>query len=174
LAEKNNLSFQPYAGQEPNREFSYIVLMVPEPELVKSTIRTAAEKAIINIFAGISTETSTKIDLDTYIDKQLYFIGTSGSVLDDMKRLMSKLRAGEIDPDLTVAAVCGLDGAIDGIKAVENRSIVGKIVVYPHCKGLPLLKLENIAERLPEVAKELTGEIWNARAEKKLLETWCR
>jgi len=176
LAKKNKLSFQPYnpAMQQLHQDFSYIVLMVPESEFVTQAIETAAEKAIINIFAGISTETSTKIDLDTYIDKQLYFIGTSGSVLDDMKRLMSKLKSKKIDTNLTVAAVCGLDGAIDGIKAVENRSIAGKIIVYPCCKGLPLLRLGSLAERLPEVAKELADGIWNAKAEKKLLESWCK
>jgi threonine dehydrogenase-like Zn-dependent dehydrogenase len=173
-AKKNSVPFQAYnpAGQKPSQTFSYIVLMVPESRFVTQVIETAAENAIINIFAGISIETSSKIDLDTYIDKQLYFIGTSGSVLDDMKRLMSKLKSKKIDTNLTVAAVCGLDGAIDGIKAVENRSIAGKIIVYPGCKGLPLLTLDSLSERLPEVAKELADGIWNAKAEKKLLESW--
>lgn len=174
LAKKNNILFQAYnpAIQQLHQNFSYIVLMVPEARFVTQAIETAAENAIINIFAGISTETSTKIDLDTYIQKQLYFIGTSGSILDDMKRLMSKLKSNKIDTNLTIAAICGLDGAIDGIKAVENRSIAGKIIVYPGCKGLSLLKLDSLSERLPEVAKELADGIWNAKAEKKLLESW--
>ena len=176
LAKKNDVLFEAYnpAEQKLSQTFSYIIVMVPESKFVTQAIETAAEKAIINIFAGISTEKSSKIDLDTYIEKQLYFIGTSGSVLDDMKRLMSKLKSKKIDTNLTVAAICGLDGAIDGIKAVENRLIAGKIIVYPGCKGLPLLTLDSLSERLPEVAKELDDGMWNAKAEKKLLESWSK
>ncbi len=173
-AEKNKLLFQPYnpAKNQLHKEFSYIVLMVPASELVASAVQTAAEKAIINIFAGIPAETSATIDLNTYIEKQLYFIGTSGSILEDMKSIVRKLESEKIDTNLSVAAVCGLDGVADGIKAIENRSIAGKIMVYPCCKGLPLLTLNRLSEQLPEVAKELHNEIWNLKAEKKLLESW--
>ena len=173
LAKKNKVPLQLYnpAKQHISQNFNYTVLMIPEPAFVDSAIRNSVQNAIINIFAGISTETSTKIDLNASIEKQLYFIGTSGSVLDDMKRLMAKLESGKIDPDLTVAAVCGLDGAIDGIKAVENRTISGKIIVYPGCKGLSLLTLDSLSKQFPEVANELADGIWNIKAEKKLLES---
>jgi hypothetical protein len=46
--------------------------------------------AIINIFAGIPADKTAEIDLDAYIEKQLYFIGTSGSTLDDMKLVLPK------------------------------------------------------------------------------------
>jgi threonine dehydrogenase-like Zn-dependent dehydrogenase len=176
LAEKNKLLFQPYnpARNQLNKKFNYIVLMVPVCEFVASAVKTAAEKAIINIFAGIPAETSAKINLNTYIEKRLYFIGTSGSLLADMKSVVKKLESEKIDTNLSVAAVCGLDGVADGIKAIENRSIDGKIIAYPCCKGLPLLKLGSIGERLPEVAKELTDGIWNINSEKKLLESWCK
>ena len=61
-----------------------------------------------------------ELDLDAYIAKQLYFIGTSGSTLDDMKLVLAKVLARQLDTNLSVAAVSGLDGAIDGIRAVEN------------------------------------------------------
>ncbi len=176
LAEKNKLFFQPYNPdrQSLHQKFSYIVLMVPAPEFVASAVQSSAEGAIINIFAGIPAEASTKIDLNTYIEKQLYFIGTSGSLIEDMKRILSKLESKKIDTNLSVAALCGLDGVIDGIKAIENRSIAGKIIVYPCCKGLPLLRLDSLSERIPEVAKELPDGIWNLKAEKKLLESWSK
>src|SRR5690242_2755495 len=66
-------------------KFDYIVLMAPVPALVAQAVKDAAPKCIINIFAGIPADKTGEIDLDEYIAKQNYFIGTSGSTLDDMK-----------------------------------------------------------------------------------------
>jgi len=172
LAEKNSVRYQPYnpGKLEIKEAFDYTVLMAPIPELVASSVRSAGKRGIINIFAGIPATVTGKINLDAYIEKQLYFIGTSGSTLDDMKRMLGKVQSGRLDTNVSVAAVSGLDGATDGIRAVENRSIAGKIMVYPACHGLGLLPLEELAEQLPEVARNLQDGLWTKQAEQKLLE----
>jgi len=172
LAEKNSVRYQPYnpCKEQIDEAFDYTVLMAPIPELVASSVRSAGKHGIINIFAGIPATVTGKINLDAYIEKQLYFIGTSGSTLDDMKRMLEKVQSGRLDTNVSVAAVSGLDGAADGIRAVENRSIAGKIMVYPACHGLGLLPLEELAEQLPEVARNLQDGLWTKQAEQKLLE----
>jgi len=127
---------------------------------------------LINIFAGIAATITAKIDLDAYIRKRLYFIGTSGSTLDDMKRMLAKAESGRLDTNVTLGAVCGLEGATEGIRAVENRSIAGKIIVYPACKSLGLVPLEELNEKMPEVAKCLNNGLWTRAAEQKLLESF--
>jgi threonine dehydrogenase-like Zn-dependent dehydrogenase len=167
LAEKNNIGYKPYnsAKEQAGKAFDYTVLMVPIRELVAASVRATDKGGIINIFAGIAAEVAARIDLDTYIEKRLYFIGTSGSVLEDMKRVLAKVEAGKLNTDLSVAAVCGLDGAIEGIEAIDNRSIAGKIVVYPACKGLGLTDLADVKDKMPEVAKHLNNGIWTKEAE---------
>jgi len=174
LAKKNKIEYQPYnpSKDKIGAAFDYTVLMAPIPELVTSSVQSAAERGIINIFAGIPATVTAKINLDSYIEKQLYFIGTSGSTLDDMKRMLQKAESGRLDTNVSVAAVSGLDGATDGIRAVENRSIAGKIVVYPACHGLGLLPLEELAERMPEVAENLHDGLWTKQTEQKLLEKY--
>ena len=135
-------------------------------------MHSAAGRGLINIFAGIPATVTGKIDLDTYIEKQLYFIGTSGSTLDDMKRMLVKAESGRLDTNVSVAAICGLAGATEGIRAVENRSIAGKIIVYPACRGLGLVRLEELSEKLPQVAECLTDGLWNKRAEDTLLQIY--
>ncbi len=44
--------------------------------------------------------------------------------------------------NVSVAAISGLEGATEGIRAVESRSIAGKIIGYPVCRGLGLVRLE--------------------------------
>ena len=171
IAKKNNVSYKPY---NPMRDkvaaaFDYVVLMVPIPELLAASVKNAAGHAIINIFAGLPPTATAWLNLDTYIEKRLYFIGTSGSVLEDMKRVLAKAESGRLDTNISVGAVCGLDGAIEGIQAVENRAIAGKIIVYPACKGLELTQLAKLKENMPEVAKCLNNGIWSKKAEEALL-----
>ena len=69
--------------------------------------------------------------------------------------------------------VTGLEKeAIEGIRAIENHLIPGKIIVYPSCEGLGLISLDEMREKLPEMTARLTDGLWNAEAEKKLLEMY--
>ncbi|MHC4331722.1 MAG: alcohol dehydrogenase catalytic domain-containing protein [Planctomycetota bacterium] len=172
LAEKNVVEYKPYnpTKQETKEAFDYTALMAPIPALVAAAVHDAAERGLINIFAGIPATVSGQIDLDAYIEKRLYFIGTSGSTLDDMKRMLAKAESGRLDTNVSVAAVSGFEGATEGIRAVESRSIAGKIIVYPACRDLGLVPLEEMEEKLPEVAECLNDGLWTKQAEQKLLE----
>ena len=174
LAEKNGIDYRAYnpTKDEITEAFDYTVLMAPVPGLVAASVRSAARRGLINIFAGIPATVSGEIDLDMYIEKQLYFIGTSGSTLDDMKRMLEKAESGRLDTNVSVAAISGLEGATEGIRAVENRSIAGKIVVYPACRDLGLVTLEELNQKMPEVADCLNNGLWTKEAEEKLLEMY--
>jgi len=176
MAEKNQVGYQSYnpSRQTPSEAFDYVALMAPVSALVAQAVKTAHPRAIINVFAGIPATVTGSIDLDSYIKKQLYFIGTSGSVLQDMKTVLKKIESNRLDTDLSVAAVCSLEGAIDGIRAVEKQMIPGKVLVYPACRNLPLMMLEELAQKAPQVTEQMTGNLWNKNAEQKLLETYKR
>lgn len=171
LAQKNNVKYESYNPKEkaPEVKFDYTALMAPVPQLVTQAVLDSCENAILNIFAGIPASVSGKIDLNAYIEKHLYMIGTSGSVLHDMKTVLAKVESGRLDTDLSVAAICGLDGAVEGIRAVENHLIPGKIIVYPSVEGLGLTRLEELNDKMPEVANCLSGQFWTKEAEDRLL-----
>jgi threonine dehydrogenase-like Zn-dependent dehydrogenase len=166
LAAKNKLtlrSYNPSKDKLPG-QFNYIVLMAPVPALVAQAVQDAAPGGIVNIFAGIPADKTAALDLDAYIEKQLYFIGTSGSVLEDMKQVLAKVVSRRLDTNLSVAAVAGLEGAIDGIRAVEKNLMPGKILVYPSCRGLKLTPLTELGGSLP-----LSDGHWNKQAEETLV-----
>ena len=166
LATKNKLTLRCYNPQQDKlaEAFNYIVLMAPVPALVVQAIPAAAPRALINIFAGIPADKTAALDLDSYIAKQLYFIGTSGSTLDDLKLVLRKVVTRQLDTNLSVAAVAGLEGAIDGIRAVEKNTMPGKIMVYPSLKGLKLTPLTELSPAVP------LGQ-WTKSAEEALLGT---
>lgn len=173
FAQKNGVEFVTYNPKTSGIEtkFDYISLMAPVPALVSQAVIDADKKGIVNIFAGIPAGVNASIDMNQYIQKQVYFVGTSGSVLDDMKKVLAKVQSGQLDTNVSVAAVCGLEDAIKGIKAVEEHSIAGKILVYPDCKDLKLTTLEDMEKHLPEVAGKLENGLWNKKAEEALLQT---
>ena len=60
-------------------------------------------------------------------------------------------------------------GAIDGIASVENRTLAGKIIVYPMLHDVPLIPLSELHKHYPTVAAKLTNGQWNKAAEQELL-----
>ncbi len=172
LADKNKVGYHSYhpAKNAPAEEMDYIVLMAPVPKLVVEAVKSAGKGGIINIFAGIAATVTCEIDLQRYIEKQQYFIGTSGSILEDMKTVLQKVESGSLDTNISVAAVSGLEGAVEGIRAVEKQLIPGKIIVYPACRGLGLTLLEELQTKKVSAAKGMKEGVWSLAAEGALLE----
>jgi len=172
LSEQRQVHYATYNPKvdKSSNLFSYTVVMVPSVALAASSVANGGEGAIINIFAGISKESTGSIDLNRYIEKQMYFTGTSGSTVKDMQTVLSRVEKGLFDTNVSVSAVSGLKGAVEGIRAVENHSIAGKIIVYPACKGMGLIRLDELKDKMPSVAEELDNNLWTKRAEKKLME----
>jgi threonine dehydrogenase-like Zn-dependent dehydrogenase len=169
-AGRRNIFLRLYNSQheEVSEAFNYTAVLAPVPELIDMAVQNSAANSIINIFAGIAAEVTAEVSLDAYIEKRLYFVGTSGSVLEDMRRILDKVTKGIINTNTTVAAVSGLAGAVEAIRAVEARSIPGKIIVYPACRDLPLIRLDQMKDAMPKVAECLNEGLWTRQAEQKL------
>jgi threonine dehydrogenase-like Zn-dependent dehydrogenase len=149
--------------------FTYVAVMVPIAPLVAEGIAQSAPGCLVNIFAGIAAPTIHPIDLDAVIERRVFLFGTSGSTLNDMKIVLEKVQSGRLDTNCSVDAVAGMAGATDGIAAVENRTLAGKIIVYPELHELALTPLASLAEKFPSVAEQLEDGRWTLEAERELL-----
>jgi len=149
--------------------FTYIALMAPIGALVASAIEDAEEAAIINIFAGIPAGTKHELNLDRYIQQRTFMFGTSGSTIDDMRIVLGKLEGDQLDTNSSVDAVSGMAGAIDGITCVKDRTLAGKIIVYPMLHDMGLIPLAAMSEHFPTVAAKLEDGRWTLAAEEELL-----
>jgi threonine dehydrogenase-like Zn-dependent dehydrogenase len=159
-----NTSSEPSAGT-----FSYHLILVPVASLIADAVLASKDGSLINIFAGIAVQTRQEIDLDAYIARRCYMFGTSGSVVSDMQVLLERMDAGKLDTNVSVDAISGMAGAVDGIGAIQDRTMAGKIVVYPALHEVGLLSLAELAERLPTVAAKLDHGKWCTEAEQELL-----
>jgi threonine dehydrogenase-like Zn-dependent dehydrogenase len=155
----------------PAPGFDYVAVMVPAPPLVAQAVDLARTGACVNIFAGFAAGTRAAIDLDGVIERRLYLIGTSGSEIADMQTVLRKLERGELDTNISVDAISGMEGVRDALAAVEARTSGGKIVVYPQLHETGLIRISELHERFPEVAAALQDGRWTREAEQVLLAT---
>ncbi|MGD1031744.1 MAG: alcohol dehydrogenase catalytic domain-containing protein [Opitutaceae bacterium] len=171
LARANHVSMRLVNSQKHpvTEKFSYFALMAPIGALVAGSVRDSKPGCLINIFAGIPAPTRQDLDLDTYIANHCYMFGTSGSVIRDMKIVLQKVIDRQLDTNRSVDAISGIAGAADGIAAVENRTLAGKIVVYPMLHDVGLIPLSELPKRFPTVAAKLDGGAWCLAAEEELL-----
>jgi threonine dehydrogenase-like Zn-dependent dehydrogenase len=171
LARANHVSMQLVNTQKTpvTEKFSYFALMAPVGTMVASSVRDSLPGCLINIFAGIPAPTRQDLDLDTYIANRCYMFGTSGSVIGDMKIVLQKVIRRQLDTNRSVDAVSGIAGAADGIAAVENRTLAGKIIVYPMLHDVGLIPLSELPKRFPTVAAKLDNGAWCLAAEQELL-----
>ncbi len=159
---------------ELGKDYTYISIMAPVPELVDDAIMRCGKDAIINVFAGIPAPVKHSIDLEELVYKRAYMIGTSGSEVEDMKTVYRKVLAHQLDTDLSVGAVSGMAGAKDGLEAVEKRTLDGKILVYPELVGEGLIPLPALAAKYPTVAAFLKNGSWTKEAEAEFLKVGKR
>jgi threonine dehydrogenase-like Zn-dependent dehydrogenase len=149
--------------------FSYIALMVPASALVGQAVALAGRGCRINIFAGFASGTRAAVDLNQYLERRCYFLGTSGSGIPDMKAVLRKLESGALDTNISLDAVTGFEGVADALAAIEGRTAAGKIMVYPSLPNLGLVRLSELGERFPTVAARLDDGRWTRAAEEELL-----
>jgi threonine dehydrogenase-like Zn-dependent dehydrogenase len=156
------------ADRPPN----YTILMAPVAALATDAVARSAPNGIINLFAGVPVGVDGTLDLDRYVREGLYLFGTSGSTVEDMRVVLRRIASGELDTDVSLSAISGLAGAIDGIEAVKQQAVAGKIVVYPGIPDLGLVPLEKLASVCPAAAAKLRNGVWTKEAETELLNAY--
>lgn len=146
-----------------------IVVLAPATAAVEGAYKHVADNAMMNIFAGLPRGTMCKFDLNLVTARGVRFTGTSGSSIGDLRQMLALTESHELVTNRSVAAVAGLEGLPDGLRSVMDGRFAGKIVIYPNI-DLPLTPLEELAEKLPDVAAKLAPDgSWTNAAEQELL-----
>jgi len=149
--------------------YSYVAVMVPAPALIAQAVELAGDGGIVNAFAGFAIGTMASLDLDAVASRGVYMVGTSGSRIQDMKAMLTKVESGQLDTNVSLWAVTGMAGVADALDSVTNRTSGGKIMVYPMLHDLGLTRLDELAEKLPAVAAAMNEGHWTKAAEEALL-----
>ncbi len=146
-------------------------VMITVPGVLEDACQYVAPGGTVNIFAGMKRGVTMKIDPWLIIgERQARFVGHSGSALDDQKAVVDRCLSGDLDTNLSVAAIGGFKQIPEGIKAMQESLYPGKIVIFPHVFDFPLTGLTELEKALPYVAEKLgENDTWTFDAEKAFL-----
>lgn len=150
--------------------FDDIVVLAPIPAVIADAATYLAPKGVMNIFAGVARGTVASLDLSDAYLRDTRIIGQSASTIDDLRLTLSQAETGRLSPNRSVAAVGSLDAARDGLRAVMDTTLAGKVVIYPQIKEMPLTALPDLKGALPTVYARLKdGREWTVEAEEEFL-----
>jgi threonine dehydrogenase-like Zn-dependent dehydrogenase len=157
--------------QTDGRMADDVVVSVPIATLMEESGKLTAPDGMLVFFAGVAIGTYVSLNMSAVYLHNAQLTGTSGSTLDDQRLVIQKTLTRQLSPNLSVAAVGGLEAARDGVDAMMNGKFAGKVVIFPQLSGLPLTGLEEMPLRYPEIAAKLgPNNTWTLEAEKALIE----
>ncbi len=148
-----------------------VIVSVPVAEIMAEAAAAMTNDGMLVFFAGVPNGTMAPLNLsDVYLHNAQY-TGTSGSALEDQATVIHKALERKLSPNRSVAAVGGMEAALDGIAAMMEGRYPGKVVIFPQLSGLPLTGVDQLAKTLPDVAQWLSPDnVWTPEAEQALIE----
>jgi len=153
--------------------FDDVEVMVTNLGVIGEVSSYMADAGMINLFAGLKRGTMAEVDpWLIYGPKQVRYIGHSGSKLRDQIAIVDRFKKGELEPQRSMAALCGLNRIAEGVQAMMDSVYPGKIVVYPMVRDFPLTGLKELKKVLPEVYNRLEdGRFWTVESEQLFLDS---
>lgn len=184
LAEKNNRElylFNPQNAPRPLEDLveelsagkgaDDVVVCVPVAKLMAEGAAMMNPDGMLVLFAGVPNGTLAALDLSRVYLNNAQYTGTSGLTLNDQRLVLERSLTGSLSPELSVAAIGGMNVARDGVSALMEGSYPGKIIIFPQIEDLPLMSLNELEEKMPEIGAKLgPGNTWTLQAEAELFE----
>jgi threonine dehydrogenase-like Zn-dependent dehydrogenase len=158
-----------------NRGAEDVVVSVPIAGLMAEADTLMTGDGMLVFFAGVPNGTMAPLNLSKVYLNNAQFTGTSGLSLDDQTLVLDQFSRGELFPGRSIGAIGGMQVVKEGIKAVVDGSYSGKISIFPQLQDLPLLGLDELREKLPEVGSKLDSNgMWTREAEAALFEMFWK
>lgn len=160
-----------------NGGFDDVFVMVPVPALFTLAEKICREDGCVNFFAGPPVhDMQGSLNLYRVHYDGIHVVGTAGSIPVDMTDVISLIEQNKINAGAIVSHILGLNAVKETLFAMEKPSGAKK-VCYNEL-DLPLIAIADLDElgKNNELYRELAkivkahGGIWNAEAEKYLLE----
>lgn len=157
--------------------FDDVFVMVSVPALFTLAEKICRTDGCVNFFAGPPVhEMQGSLNLYRVHYDGIHVVGTAGSIPVDMTDVLDLVSAGKVNAGAIVSHILGLNAVKETLFAMERPSGAKK-VCYNHL-DLPLIAIADLEElgKDNDLYRELAvlvkkhGGIWNAEAEKYLLE----
>jgi L-sorbose 1-phosphate reductase len=132
------------------------VVIAPDADAVAATAQWLAPDGLLAVFAGFAYAQPLLFDLSGVAVTGKRLTGSTGCSIQDMKDVLARAMAGELDLLANLKAVGGLKALPQALDAVNRGTVSGKIVIYPQAPDMPFRTLADGWARANE--RGLTGE----------------
>ncbi len=150
-----------------------VVVSVPSADVMARSATYMARDGMLVFFAGVPSGTCAPLDLGKVYLHGAQYTGTSGSALRDQALVVDKTARSRLSPARSVGAVGGMEAAIEGVRAMLDGRFPGKVIIFPQATGLPLVGLDELPRKEPEIAARLGPDgVWTSAAEAALIEKY--
>lgn len=188
IAERNNrelITFNPESNSESLHDVVMratqgqgaddVVVCVPVADVMAQAAELMNPDGMLVLFAGVPNGTMAPLNLSAVYMNNTQYTGTSGLTIADQAMVMQKATEGQLSTSRSVGAIGGMLAAKEGIQAMIEGRYPGKIVIFPQIQELPLLGLDELKDKLPEIAAKLDdGNAWTNAAEEALIEKYWK
>jgi threonine dehydrogenase-like Zn-dependent dehydrogenase len=168
----SNQKFEDFVMRVTNNQGADdVVVSVPHAGLMEEGIAIMKPDGMVVLFAGVPNGTMGEVNLSNVYLSNAQYTGTSGLTMHDQTLVMESRLAGTLSPGRSVAAIGGLDTAIEAFESVIEGRYPGKVIVFPQIRNLPLTGLNELSKLFPDVAAKLGDNfLWTNKAEELLIE----
>lgn len=152
-----------------------VVVCVPIAPVMAEAATVMNPNGMLVFFAGVPNGTLAPLNLSSVYLHNAQFTGTSGLALKDQDRVIQMAQQGNLSPRRSVGAIGGMRAAKAGIQAMVEGRYSGKIIIFPQIHDLPLMGLNELKDKMPDIAAKLEpGDMWTSAAEEALFEKYWR
>lgn len=157
------------------RGFDDIIVLALSTEAVEYAFNFIAEGGVINIFGGIPKGNIVRILSKKLCSEKIRVIGSSGSNILDIKKMLTKVEEKKINTNNSVFVIGGMNGLKKALIGVSKGEFPGKVIIFPQIENLNLTRVDKIQKKIPIIQKKLEdGSIWTKEAEVILFEKYIR
>lgn len=147
--------------------FEDVVVTAPGIEPVENAILFLRKDGMLVLFSGTKYGSYAKLPIGYTASFHGRINASSGSTVEDEKRILEKIESGQYQLDKNVMAVAGFNALKDAVESVASGKFPGKVIVYPQLLKLPLTDLKKIGG-YDTVLAEIANNGWNQQAERRL------
>ncbi len=119
------------------------VVVAPDSEAVADVVHCLAPDGLLAVFAGFPYGKMVPFDLSSVATTGQRITGSTGCSVQDMKDVLARVLAGDLDLSANLKAVAGLKALPQALDAVNRGTVSGKIVIYPQAPELPFQLIAN-------------------------------
>lgn len=184
LAESNDcelFTFNPEAQDQSLHDFVMeltdnqgaddVVVSVPISAVMAEGDTLMNPDGMLVFFAGVPNGTLAPLNLSAVYLNNAQYTGTSGLTIHDQQQVVDLADQGALSPGSIVGAIGGMTAASEGLRALVEGRYSGKVTIWPQIHDLPLMGLDELKDKLPNVAEKLgPGDTWTDEAEKAFIE----